>query len=100
MRAKLNFCVFRAALTELSDPELIKEADKHYFLRAARDDATEPTDFDYDSYLPIDYTHAQLGEAISVPFKIADDCNNTQVRLPPQHDVWTDCVLVELKPEY
>ena len=69
-------------LTELSDPEVIKEQDKHYFLRAAREDETEPLDFDYESYLPATITHeqAQSGETITIPFNIADNCSNPQVR--------------------
>ena len=69
----------RAALTELSDPDLIQEADKHYFLRAAREDATEPRGFDYDSYLPLTIKYTQLGEFKSIPFKIADDCSSPHI---------------------
>jgi hypothetical protein len=69
----------RAALTELSDPDIIREADKHYFLRAAREDATEPQDFDYDSYLPLTIEYSMLGQFVSIPFKIADDCSSPQI---------------------
>lgn len=58
--------------TELSDPSLIAEKDKHYFLRRGRIDEPEPTDrndFDYGSYLPIAMSHEQLGETVSIPFR-------------------------------
>jgi hypothetical protein len=39
----------RAVLTELSDPELIAEKDKHYFLRRRRIDEPEPDRNDFVS---------------------------------------------------
>ena len=47
---------------QLSDPDLLTEADKHYFLRRGRDDETEPTNFDYDSALPLALDHDQVGK--------------------------------------
>ena len=55
-------CHVARRASQLSDPDLLTEADKHYFLRRGRDDETEPTNFDYDSALPLALDHDQVGK--------------------------------------
>lgn len=64
-------------LTELGDPDLIKEADKHYFLRQ-RSTATQG--HDYEAFLPLDIQSADPAKRYQIPFSIADDAQNDRVR--------------------
>ena len=65
----------RHSLTELGDPDLVAEADKHYFLRRQSDD-----DQDIDAYLPLPLTQADAGKRFQLPFHIADDVTNPKVQ--------------------
>ena len=67
----------RRTLTELSDPELVKEADKHYFLRRSSD-AT--SGHDYEAFLPVEIPSADAGIQYQIPFSIADDTQNDRVQ--------------------
>ena len=75
----------RAILTELSDPELLIEKDKHYFIRRRQNLLPPPegvldgnVPFDYESFLPIEVSHGDASH-FEIPFNIADDCSNPQV---------------------
>ncbi len=67
----------RRTLTELGDPALIKEADKHYFLRR-RSDATNG--HDYEAFLPVEIPTADRDTRYQIPFSIADDTQNERVQ--------------------
>lgn len=69
--------VERSTLTELGDLDLIKEADKHYFLRRRCDDAE---DYDYPAHLPLEIPAADPNQTFEVPFRIADDTENRQIQ--------------------
>lgn len=64
-------------LTELSDPELIKEGDKHYFLRRRSDAASG---HDYEAFLPVEISSADAEARYRIPFSIADDTRNDRVQ--------------------
>ena len=66
----------RRILTELGDPERVKEADKHYFLRR-RSEATAA--HDYGAFLPIEIPSADPEKRHRIPFSIADDTRNDRV---------------------
>ena len=66
----------RHILTELGDAELVKQGDKHYFLRRR----TELTrGHDYEAFLPIDIPSADASKCYQIPFSIADDTQNNPV---------------------
>ncbi len=67
----------RRILTELGDPELAKEGDKHYFLRR-RSDAT--SGHDYEAFLPVEIPSADASKRYQIPFSIADDTENDRVQ--------------------
>ncbi|MCZ6679904.1 MAG: hypothetical protein O7E52_21940 [Candidatus Poribacteria bacterium] len=63
----------RATLTVLGDPELVKEGDKHYFLRRSSE-AT--SGHDYEAFLPLEIPAADASQRHRIPFTIADDTEN------------------------
>jgi hypothetical protein len=68
----------RRLLTEIGDPDRVKEADKHYFLRRP---SAGTHDHEYPPVLPVDLTP---GGSCELPFTIADDPANprlTQITL-------------------
>ena len=67
----------RASLTELGDPELGREGDKHYFLRR-RTEATKG--HDYPAFLPVEISMSDRGRRYEIPFEIADDTRSDRVR--------------------
>ena len=67
----------RRTLTELGDPELIKEGNKHYFLRR-HSDAT--SGHDYDAFLPVEILAANPEVRYQIPFSIADAPQNDRVQ--------------------
>ncbi len=67
----------RRTLTELGDPELVREADKHYFLRRRSESAK---DHDYPAHLPLEIPAPDPHERHRIPFAIADDPGNDRVR--------------------
>ena len=71
----------RSTLTDLGDPERVKEEDKHYFLRRYSKSTAE---HDCDTFLPLEIPTADPAKRYRVPFTIADDTGNdrvTRVRL-------------------
>ena len=66
----------RRTLTELGDPELWKEGDKHYFLRR-RTEATQG--HDYPACLPMEIPEPDPDRAYQIPFFIADDMQNDRI---------------------
>ena len=76
----------RRTLTELGDPELVKEGDKHYFLRR-RSDAT--SGHDYEAFLPVEIPTADAEARYQIPFAIADDTQNSRVQ-PCSTPAWCD----------
>jgi len=69
--------VERSILTDLGDPELVKESDKHYFLRR-RSEAT--AGHDYEAFLPLEIPAADPGKCYRIPFAIADNTQNDRMR--------------------
>lgn len=67
----------RSLLTQLGDPDLIREADKHYFVRRRCEAAAE---FDYDAPLPMEIPLPEPGKFRQIPFSIADDPDNDRIR--------------------
>lgn len=67
----------RSVLTELGDPDLVVEKDKHYFLRRACNDAK---DRDYEAHLPLPLPQEDAGKRFLIPFYIADDTQNSQIQ--------------------
>ncbi len=65
----------RNTLTELADPDLVAERDKHYFLRRQAED-----EHDIDAYLPLPLAQADAGKRFQLPFYIADDLSNPKVQ--------------------
>ncbi len=65
----------RNTLSELGDPDLVSERDKHYFLR-------RETEFeqDVDTYLPLPLTQEAAGKRFQLPFYIADDPTNPRAQ--------------------
>ena len=86
----------RQTLTEFGDPDLVKEADKHYFLRWNEDD---PERFDYPTPLPLEIPSAD-SQRYGIPFTVSDDgaadnvqqihlrLNVTNLVTPDRFDVW------------
>ncbi len=69
--------VERSTLTELGDPELVKEADKHYFLRRRCESADK---HDYEATLPLEIPSVDPEKRYQLPFSIADDIQNDRVQ--------------------
>ena len=67
----------RRILTEIGDPELVKEGDKHYFLRR-RSEAT--AGHDYEAFLPLEIPSAAPDRSYEIAFTTADDARNDRVR--------------------
>ena len=60
----------RTTLTELGDPDLVKQGDKHYVLRRRSEPATE---LGYEAALPVEIPTADPKVRYSIPFYIGDD---------------------------
>ncbi|MBM3933621.1 MAG: hypothetical protein FJ319_04875 [SAR202 cluster bacterium] len=67
-------------LTEMGDPEIVREADKRYFLNKRTEKGAE---MGYPAPLPVTLSSAALGTPHEIRFRIADDVegNSKQVRL-------------------
>lgn len=72
----------RRALTELGDPDLVKEANKRYFVRRRSERGAE---MGYDAPLPIDIPEADPSKRYSIPFSIADDLVGAKERVRQVH---------------
>lgn len=68
----------RRTLTEIGDPELIKEGDKHYVLRRRSKEAAA---MGYEATLPIRIPSADPNKRYSIPFNIADDVAGSSDRI-------------------
>ena len=66
----------RAILTELRDPTLLLEKDKHYFCRRRQEDPVDG--FDYPADLPAAIEHG-VRKPVRVLLRCADDCASAQV---------------------
>ena len=67
----------RSLLTQLGDADLVREGDKHYFLRRRCDAAAE---YDYGAFLPLEIASPDPGRYSQIPFAIADDPENDRIR--------------------
>jgi hypothetical protein len=67
----------RSILSELGDPDLLREGDKHYFLRRRCEEAGE---YDYGADLPLSIPSADPAGRREIPFAIADDPENNRVQ--------------------
>jgi len=67
----------RSILAQLGDPDLVREADKHYFLRR-RSEAC--SGHEYEAPLPLEIPAADPGKRYGIPFAIADDTQSDRVR--------------------
>lgn len=68
----------RQLLTELADPDLIKEASKKYVVRRATKEATE---MGYEAALPLKIPSADASKRHPIPFHIADDMTQATERI-------------------
>ncbi len=68
----------RAILSELGDPDLIKEGDKHYVLRRR---SPEGPGTDYGASLPVSIPSADPAVRYSIPLYIADDIEGASDRI-------------------
>ncbi|MSO23006.1 MAG: hypothetical protein EXQ58_07090 [Acidobacteria bacterium] len=68
----------RQLLTELADPDLIKEGNKQYVLRRATKEAVE---MGYDAALPLKIPSADASKRYPIPFHIADDTSGASGRI-------------------
>ncbi len=68
----------RRILTELGDPELIGEADKHYVLHARSERGVE---MGHQSNLPLEIPGPEPGKRYSIPFSISDDIEGKADRI-------------------
>ena len=68
----------RSILTELGDPELAKESDKHYVL-ARRGKTLEG--IDYKTPLPVEIASSDTGTRHGIPFYLADDIQGAGDRI-------------------
>ena len=68
----------RQTLTELGDPDLIKEADKHYILHRRSEQATK---MGYTAHLPLEISSANPDKRYVIPFSIADDIDRSKDRI-------------------
>ena len=68
----------RRVLTELGDPELIREADKHYLLHRRSKGAVE---IGYRASLPLRMPAGDAGKRYSIPFTISDDIEGGAERI-------------------
>lgn len=65
----------RALLTDIGDPESVKERSKHYFVSPRIEDAAA---LGYDHPLPLQL-EGNSPKSSSVPFHVADDCRSDRV---------------------
>jgi hypothetical protein len=63
-------------LSELGDPDLVAEGDKHYFLRHRSEDTSG---HDYPAHLPLEIPGPDAAQQYQIPFAIADDPGNNRV---------------------
>lgn len=68
----------RRTLSELGDPELIKEGDKHYVVRRRSEEADA---MGYDAALPVEIPAADPSKRYAVRFAIADDLEQSRDRV-------------------
>ncbi len=68
----------RRILTELGDPDLVEEGDKHYVLARSVESGDESH---YESPLPIEIAASDTGTRHPVPFYIADDIEGAHDRI-------------------
>ena len=68
----------RRILSELGDPDLIKEADKHYVLNRSERFAEE---VGYQTPLPIEIAASDRGTRHAIPFYLADDIEGAAHRI-------------------
>jgi hypothetical protein len=68
----------RRVLTELGDPELIREADKHYLLHRRSKGAVE---MGYRASLPLRMPAGDAGKRYSIPFTVSDDIEGGAARI-------------------
>jgi hypothetical protein len=66
----------RRILTEIGDPDLVQEANKHYFLRRAGN----PDSFDYQAHLPVEIANADPEKRYKIPFTVADNPANDRIQ--------------------
>lgn len=72
----------RSVLSEIGDPDLVKERDKRYvFIRRSEEAAS----LGYDAYLPLELGEESYGELFSLPFYIADDIAGASDRIRQVH---------------
>jgi len=67
----------RQTLTEIGDPDLVQDADKHYFLRRRSEN---PNRFDYPAYLPVEIPAADPEQRYQIPFTMADSPDNDRIQ--------------------
>ena len=68
----------RSTLTELGDPDLLQEADKHYIVHRRSETADA---MGYQAYLPLEISSANPDKIYTVPFSIADDLEKAKQRI-------------------
>ena len=68
----------RRILTEIGDPDLIKEGDKQYVVLRRSENATE---LGYGATLPLEIPSADPGKRYAIPFSIADDVQGAADRI-------------------
>ena len=68
----------RRILTELGDPELIREADKHYVLRGRSEEAVK---MGYQASLPLKIPGPDPGKRYPISFSISDDIEGGAERI-------------------
>lgn len=66
----------RCILTELGDPDMVREGDKHYFLRRRSETIAE---HDYEAFLPLKIPAADSNTRYQIPFSVADDPQNNRL---------------------
>ncbi len=72
----------RSMLSEMGDPDLVKEGNKRYVVARRSADAAR---MGYDQSLPIEIGWNDLGKTFSVPFHIADDIQGAPGRIRQVH---------------
>jgi hypothetical protein len=70
--------VERGILTELGDPDLVKEGNKHYVLRRRDKVAAE---LGYNAILPLEIPSADPSKRYKIPFYLADDFQGASDRI-------------------
>ena len=72
----------RSALTNIGDPDLVKEGNKRYIQRRR---SSNGVDMGYDAALPIEIEEANPAKRYSLPFMIADDVEGSAHRIRQIH---------------